>query len=86
MIRIYRYGFKYKNFTFGWFKKNLYRLPSESNLKFYPLKKLNIIDIGNKKGYRIVRDKKTIEQLQEMTEVINYKHIINGNKSEHTPF
>ena len=86
MIRNYRYGFNYKNFTFGWFKKELYRLPSKSGLSFYPLKKLNLIDVGNKKGYRIVRDKKTIDQLKELTEVINFEYVINGKQSEDTPF
>jgi hypothetical protein len=86
MVRLYKYGFYYKNFNFGWYKKKLYRLPSESKKNNYPLKQMDIIPVGKKEGYRIVRDKKTIDQLMEMTELINFKHIINGKDSEDTPF
>ena len=86
MVTLYKYGFVYKGFNFGWKDKILFRLPSEKNLNYYPLKKLSSIDIGNKKGYRVVRDKKTIDQLMEITEVINYKYIVNGKYSKNCPF
>ncbi len=86
MIQIYKYGFEYKGFLFGWKNKTLYRLPTYKNGRSYPLRKINHIEINNKIGYRVVRDKKTIEQLMEMTEIINYKYIINGSHSEDTPF
>lgn len=86
MIKNFKYGFQYKGFNFGWKNKKLYRLSSTKSLKSYPFKKLSEIKIGNKKGYRVVRDKKTIEQLMELTEVINYKYVINGKGSVDTPF
>lgn len=89
MIQNFKYGFEYKGFNFGWKDKKLFRLPTTTkDLRSYPLKELPIIEIGKKKnkGYRIVRDKKTIEQLMEITEVIDYKYEINGKKSKDTPF
>tara|TARA_R110000772_G_scaffold35637_9_gene85853 strand:+ start:3897 stop:4157 length:261 start_codon:yes stop_codon:yes gene_type:complete len=86
MVWTFKYGFDYKGFSFGWKDKALYRLPSEKNLKNYPLKILSIIKVGNKEGYRVVREKKTIDQLKEITEVINYKYVINGGKSKDCPF
>jgi len=86
MIQNFKYGFEYKGFNFGWKDKKLFRLPSEKNLRNYPLKELSIINIGNKKGYRVLRDKKTIDQLMELTEIINFKYIVNGHKNKDCPF
>lgn len=86
MIIIYKYGFTYKGFLFGWKEKKLYRLPSEKNLRNYSLKELSKIKINNHDGYRVVRDKKTIKQLMEMTELINYRYVVNGKQSNDTPF
>lgn len=86
MIINFKYGFEYKNFLFGWHKKKLYRLPSVSNNRNYDLKLLSRIKIGKQEGYRVVRDKKTINQLKELTEQINYTYVVNGYKSKDTPF
>jgi hypothetical protein len=86
MIWNFKYGFEYKGFNFGWKDKKLFRLPSEKNLRNYPLKELKLIKIGNKEGYRVVRDKKTINQLMEITETINFKYIVNGKKHVDCPF
>ncbi|QQV91498.1 hypothetical protein M1M25_gp063 [Tenacibaculum phage Gundel_1] len=64
MVIKFKYGFEYKNFLYGWNKKELYRLPIIVHKRSYPLKKLNSIKINSHKGYRIVKDKKTIKQLQ----------------------
>ena len=82
----YKYGFEYKGFNFGWLNKKLYRLPSTKNLRSYPLKELNEIKINKSKGYRVVRDRKTIKQLMEMTEIINFKYTINGKNNNDCPF
>jgi len=83
----FKYGFEYKGFNFGWNKKKLFRLPSEKKtLKNYPLKELSEIKIGNKKGYRIVRDKKTIVQLMEKTKIIDYTYTVNGKNDNNCPF
>lgn len=86
MIWNFKYGFTYKEFNFGWRNKKLFRLPTIKNLKSYPIKELSTIDVGNKKGYRVVRDKKTIEQLMELTEIINYKYVVNGKGDDDCPF
>lgn len=70
-------GFEYKGFHYGWFNEELYRLPSFVGSKKYVLKKLNVIKVGKNKGYRIKRDKLTIQQIKEMTvEMIREIHIL----------
>lgn len=86
MIIKYKYGFSYKEFLFGWKDKELFRLPTVKKLRAYPLRKLDKILIGNNDGYRIVRDRKTIKQLMEITEIINHNYVINGKNNKDTPF
>ena len=86
MIQNFKYGFEYKGLNFGWKNKKLFRLPSTKHLRSYPLRELPLIKIGKNKGYRVVRDKKTIDQLMEITEVINYKYEVNGIGSKDCPF
>lgn len=71
-LMFFKYGLEYKGYLFGWYEKELYRLPikGEKNLL---LKKLNIIKVGNKKGYRLRRDKISIEHIKAMTIAINVK-------------
>ena len=75
MILRFKYGFDYKGIPYGWLKGKLYRLPYNSKDKrSYPLKELESILIGNKVGYRVGRDKKTIEQLEVLTNRINFEY------------
>jgi len=69
---IFKKGFYYKGFLFGWYKKELYRLPMQQNYAL-GLKKLSVIKVGNKEGYRIATDKKTIAQCKSMSTTINKK-------------
>lgn len=83
MKLIFEYGFTHKGFKYGWFNKELYRLPSKSKNYNYPLKKLNEIKIGNSTGYRIKKDKLSLNQLMGKTkdikkvsiEILNNKHL-----------
>ncbi len=59
---------------YGWKDKELYRLPQHIGQRFYPLKKVNLIDVGRKKGYLIRGKRKTINQLEEITTPINFVH------------
>lgn len=86
MIKKIKYGFEYKSINYGWLNKKLHRLPTFYNKKSLPFKELPLVDVGNKKGYRIGGDRKTINQLEELTEVINYTHVVNGKGSIDTPF
>lgn len=86
MTKVFKYGFDYKEMSYGWYKKDLYRLPSVIGLRTYSFRKLPLISIGNKKGYRIMQDPKTIEQLQQLTERIDYVYTVNGKNSDDTPF
>lgn len=73
MIINFQYGFGHKGFLFRWNEKELYRLPSENGKQYYPLKKLNLIKVGNQKGYRCKRDKLSLEQLKSKTIFIGKK-------------
>ncbi len=55
-------------------------------MRGYSLKKITLINVGNKKGYRVATDRKTIDQLMEITEIIDFRYVINGNKSKDCPF
>jgi hypothetical protein len=66
-------GFEYKGLTFGWIGKKLFRLPGILNNRQIGLRKLPVIIVGNKRGYRLARDRKTIDQALAMTDSINVK-------------
>jgi len=59
MIKKIKYGFEYKGINYGWMDKVLHRLPTFYNKRSLPLKKLPLITIGNKTGFRIGGDRKT---------------------------
>lgn len=67
----FKYGFYHEEFLYGWLKKELYRLPSTSGNKSYGLKKLSIIKVGVGEGYRLKRDKISIQQCKDRTIEIN---------------
>ena len=64
---VIKYGVSHNNITYGWFEKELYRLPIKIGLRYFGLKKLKLIPIGNKFGYKLSQKKFTIEQLKEKT-------------------
>ena len=88
MIKEFKYGFNYKGFLFGWYNgfDQLYRLPSTVKKRSYPIKKLNIIKINKQEGYRVARAQKTILQLKELTERIDYVYVLNGVNGKDCPF
>ena len=68
MTLTFKYGFTYKGLSYGWNNQELYRLPTTAtNGKYYGLKKLSIIKVGNHDGYRVNRDKLSINRLKSMT-------------------
>lgn len=67
MVLVFKYGFEFDGFLYGWNNKDLYRLPSSSGNKFYGLKKLDVIKVGSGLGYRIKREKLSINQLKLLT-------------------
>jgi len=40
MIIKFTYGFNFNDVSYGWLKKELYRLPQNIGQRFYPLKKM----------------------------------------------
>jgi hypothetical protein len=81
----FNYGVKFKNILYGWHNKKLYRLPYINKNYNFPLKELSLISIGNKYGYRLSGKKKTINQLKELTNLINFTYIDYSN-NEDLPF
>ncbi|MBK7362770.1 MAG: hypothetical protein IPJ01_10780 [Micavibrio sp.] len=73
MILNFKYGFSYDGFLYGWQNKKLYRLPSTSGNKSYGLKELSLIPVGNGEGYRIKRQKFSVQQLLDRSDVIDVK-------------
>ena len=81
---MFKYGFIYKEFVYGWWKKELYSLPQTVNQRSYAMRKLEQIMIGNNVGYRIGGDKKTIDQLEVLTTI--YNHFVPKVKDLDLPF
>lgn len=69
----FKYGFYFRDVRFGWKDKHLYRLPFESNKRYYGLKKLKQRIIGNKVGYKVMGKPKTLAQLQAITQQVDWK-------------
>jgi len=86
MIKKIRYGFLFEGIEYGWIDKELYRLPSLKGNRNLPFKKLNLVIIGKSEGYRLSGKPKTIKQLEEFSEVINYELVLNGKGSKDCPF
>ncbi len=84
MVLNFEYGFLHKGFEYGWLNKELYRLPSTTNNRYYPFKKMSVCKVGNKTGYRCKKDKISLAKLKDKTVVINKK--ISVAKSKDLPF
>jgi hypothetical protein len=82
---IYEYGFVIDEVTYGWKRKELFKMPYTSKYGIsYPIKKINKIIIGNRVGYRIMQKKYTVEQLSVFTKKINFS--VYTPKSPDLPF
>ena len=80
------YGISYNEILYGWYEKELYRLPINIGSRYFGLKKLTKVPIGNNFGYRLSQRAFTISQLQEITCLLIEPFIINEIKDESTPF
>lgn len=74
MIINYIYGFKFEGILYGWKDKKLSRLPQTIGKRFYPLKELELIQVGKQKGYLVGCKRKSIKQLKDMTVFINFEY------------
>ena len=80
------YGVSYNGILYGWHEKELYRLPINIGSRYFGLKKLSKVKVGNNYGYRLSQKAYTISQLQEITCLLVEPFIINEIKNESTPF
>lgn len=66
-MNVITYALTHKGITYGWHNKKLYRLPCKIGLRYYCLKKLTLVPIGRKFGYRLSQKAFTTDQLKQMT-------------------
>lgn len=69
MIVKYKYGFIFNEVLYGWYEKELYRLPQMIGKRYYPLMKCGT----HKKGYYVGRTRKSFAQLKSMTVLIDFQ-------------
>ena len=80
------YGISYNGILYGWYEKELYRLPIVIGLRNFGFKKLNKVPIGNNFGYRLSQKGFTINQLLEITVLLNEPYLIKKINHDSTPF
>jgi len=80
----FNFGFEINRIKYGWFKKDLYRLPFDKNNRSYALLKLNLVINGITPCYCVNRKNKTLKSLEKMTEKVDWK--VDIIKSKHLPF
>lgn len=68
----FKYGLIYMGVQYGWYKKQLYRLPFTRNKRSYNLKLINPIVIGSTTCYNLQRNKITIKRIEDLTTKIDW--------------
>lgn len=68
---LYRYGFIYKDVTYGWKNKKLFKLPYVKNNRSYQLKEIPLNCFKSILVVNIQRQKLTINKLKQLTYEIN---------------
>lgn len=70
---VFTEGFKYSGFKFAVLEGKLFRLPIKKDGRDYAFREVPIINITKKiKGYRIIRDKKSLRQIRDMVKKVNF--------------
>ena len=87
MIIEINHGFVHSGMLFGWYQKELYRLPQMFNGRSYGLKKVNIFHCKKRKKdfYQCYKSDLTLEQVKQKTVVIP-KVTISQVSSKDCPF
>jgi hypothetical protein len=63
----FKFGFIYNDVKYGWYKKDLYKLPYTKDKRSYSFKIIKPIIIGCTTVYNIQRNKLTINNLKKRT-------------------
>ena len=72
MITKYIKGIEVNGVVYGFKDKKLHRLPQMIGKRFYPLKEVPIIKVGNKRGYNLYRKKRlSFAQVESLLMFIN---------------
>lgn len=70
---IIKEGFIYSGFRFGFKNKKLYRLATIKNNRNYPTREVPVISLSKTaQGYRLIRTKKSLAQVRDMVEKVNW--------------
>ena len=70
----FKSGFVYKKFKFGIKNKRVWRLPITKDGREYSMREVPVIQLTkNIRGYRLIRDKKSLQQVARMAKAVNYK-------------
>ena len=84
-MRKITHGLSHNDITYGWLYKELYRLPIHIGTRYFCLKKLTKVPIGNQFGYRLSQKAFTINQLKEKTCLLLHTYYLK-EINESTPF
>jgi len=68
----FKFGFVYNDVKYGWYKKDLYKLPYTKDKRSYSFKMIKPIIIGSTTVYNIQRNKLTINNLKNRTIKISW--------------
>lgn len=68
---LYKFGFVYKEVTYGWKDKKLYRLPYTKNKRSYGKKEIKFYCFSSTLVANIQRVKLTLNRIKTMTTEIN---------------
>lgn len=85
-MKKFKYGFTIGNLRYGWYEKDLYRLPSVSGGNYYPLKLQKVVVVGNQQGYVLNKKRKSLIQLKSMTAQFTEPIVVNDIVDDNTPF
>ncbi len=85
MITKYKKGIEVNGVVYGFKDKKLFRLPQMIGSRFYPLKEISIIKVGNKQGYNLHGKKRlSFAQVESLLMFINVE--VQNIKDSDVPF
>jgi hypothetical protein len=69
----FKIGFEFRGIKYAFHKKQLYRLPFQSGFRYYGLKVIQQISVGNLPGYRCAREKLSINKIKGLLKQVDWK-------------
>lgn len=69
----FKFGFEFRGRRYGFYEKNLYRLPFINGMRHYPMRIIPKISVGNLPGYRCCREKISINKIKALLKNVDWK-------------